>query len=103
VADRHDVDRVAVGIGGEHRLRRDVAAGAAFVLDHHLLAPHLAETTGDDAGRIVDGAARRERHHEAHEAAWKCLGARNSHQRGRRQRGTAHRDKAAAEHGGFLL
>jgi hypothetical protein len=37
----------------------DIAARPALVLDHHLLAPHLGEPVGDDAGRRIDRAAGR--------------------------------------------
>ena len=59
---------VAVGRGAGGGLGGDIAAGAAAVLDHHLLAPDVGEPGGEDAGDGVGSAARRKRHDQPHEA-----------------------------------
>ena len=58
-----DQQRVAVGRQPLHRLDRDVAAGAAAVLDDHRLAERLAELGVDQPRRDVGAAAGREAHH----------------------------------------
>ena len=67
--DRHrqraDQDGVAVGLGARDRLGADIAAGAALVLDHHLLAPDLGQPVGEDARDHVGSAAGRKRHDQS--------------------------------------
>ena len=67
---RHrNVERVAVRrrrAGGAHG---DGAAGAGPVLDHHLLAPELAEMLGDDAGDHVGPGAGGDRDDHLHRTA----------------------------------
>ncbi|MCE2949313.1 MAG: hypothetical protein LXA50_19885 [Betaproteobacteria bacterium] len=57
---------VAVAAGARHDLGRDGAAGAAAVVDHELLSEFVAQPLADDAREQVGGAARCERHQEAH-------------------------------------
>ncbi|CPP17394.1 Uncharacterised protein [Bordetella pertussis] len=64
--DRAHVERVAVGRRVGARLGADIAAGAGPVLDHHGLAPHLAEIVGNQAREEIRAAARRERHDHRH-------------------------------------
>ena len=57
-----DVDRVAVGRRAREPADADRAAGAADVLDDHRLAQQRPHALGQNAGRHVGRAARRERH-----------------------------------------
>ena len=66
---RRDEEGVTVGSRLHGCLRSDIAAGAAFVLDHHLLAPELGQPVGKHAGDRIGRSARGKRHHEAHVAA----------------------------------
>ena len=99
-----DVHGVAIGSGARDLLGGDVAAGARLVLDHDLLAPHLAEPRAEDAGDAVDAAAGRERHHQLHDAGGPGLdgGLREGRPvgEGRRERGGGreHGETAAGEH-----
>ena len=54
---RAEMQRVAVGRRLRGLRRADIAAGAGAVLDHDLLAPHLAELRGDDARQRIERAA----------------------------------------------
>ena len=54
--------RVAIGRGLGHRIRRQVAARAGFVFDHHRAAQLRAQHRGQRAGHGVGGAARRGAH-----------------------------------------
>ena len=63
---RAEVQRVAVGRRLRGLRRADIAAGAGAVLDHDLLAPHLAELLADDARQRVERAAGAEGDHHAH-------------------------------------
>src|SRR5262249_23297341 len=65
VGHRGDVERVAVGIGSRRDLSADIGAGAATVLDHHLLTPSLREPVAKDACDHVGGAAGHERNDDA--------------------------------------
>src|SRR5262249_30145657 len=65
VGHRGDVERVAVGIGSGCDLSADIGAGAAAVLDDHLLTPGLGEPIARDGGDRVGGAAGHERNDEA--------------------------------------
>jgi hypothetical protein len=64
---------VAVGCGLGRFGRADIAAGAATVLDHHRVAPHLRELLADDPRRDVGRAAGRERDDESHRLVWEAL------------------------------
>ena len=68
VAERCDVDGVAVGIGARHGLGGDIAGGAGLVFDHDLLAPDFRQLRRHDPRRAVDRAAGRDRADQAHEA-----------------------------------
>ena len=68
-AGRRDQERVAVGLGFEHRLGPEVRRGARPVLDDHRLAPARRELLADDARHRVEHVAGRHRHHELHGAA----------------------------------
>jgi hypothetical protein len=59
----HDDLRAAPG--ARRRRDPDIAAGAAAVLDHELLAELASELLRHDAGDDVGRAAGRERHHQA--------------------------------------
>ena len=98
---RPDQDRVAIGVGARDRLGADIAAGAALVLDHHLLAPERGEPVGEDAGDRVGSASRRERNDQANDAARPALCARGAHRQGRseRRRGGKPDQPAAGDHG----
>src|SRR5262245_3743948 len=67
--ERGDVDGVAVGVGTRDEFGCDVAARAALVLDHDLLAPSLRQPGGDDASGGVDASTRCERANDAHDLA----------------------------------
>jgi hypothetical protein len=62
------VERVAVRRRLRRRLAGDVAAGAAAVLDHDLLAPGLRQVPGHDARDGIGAAAGRIGHDQAHVA-----------------------------------
>ena len=68
-------------LGGE------IAAGAAAVLDDHLLAPDLREPLTDDAGDGVGAAAGREGDDQADVPVRPGLRQRRPMDEGRRQRG----------------
>jgi hypothetical protein len=61
-----DEQRVAVGRGARDVVRADGPGGAGDVLDHHGVAPALAQLLRHHARQHVERAARRERHHELH-------------------------------------
>ena len=84
VRDRDDQQRVAVGKRVCRRFGADHAAGAAAVVDHHLLAEPIAQLLRDHAPDHVVAAAGRERNDEPHRLARIVLG---HHRRGERQRG----------------
>jgi hypothetical protein len=63
---RGDDEVVAVGLGIGDGLHADYAAGAGARLDEELLLEHAGEVIGDDAGKNVGGAARREGIDDAH-------------------------------------
>ena len=71
-----DQHRVAVRVGPRDHLGADIGAGAAFVLDHDLLAPRLGKRIGDDAGDGVGRPARCIRHDDTHESARPLLSRR---------------------------
>ena len=79
--------RVAVGLGVDHRLRPEVAGCAAPVLDHDLLAPHLRQAERERSPECIAAAAGRERHHQAHMPV--RIGLRGCVARQGRQRGRA--------------
>ena len=56
--NRAHQDGVAVGLGPGHRGSTDVAAGAAAILDHDLLAKVFDHARGDKARHYVGRAAR---------------------------------------------
>ena len=62
--DRREHQRVAVGIGLGDGGRRDGAAGAAAIADHHRLADGVAELLAEQASDEIGGAAGRHRDHE---------------------------------------
>ena len=59
------MQRIAVGRRLRGRGGADIAAGAGAVLDHHVLAPGLAELLRHDAAERVDGAAGGKRNQDA--------------------------------------
>ncbi len=59
--DAAQAERVAVGRRLGQRIHADIAARAALVLDHPLLAGDLRHLGAEDAGQGVGGAAGRER------------------------------------------
>jgi hypothetical protein len=63
-------DRVAVGGALGDRAGRDRAAGAAAILDHHLLPERLAHALGDEARERIIAAAGRERHDQRDWTRW---------------------------------
>ena len=65
-ADRAEHERVAVGRGLGDAVRAGHAAGAADVLDHHLLAEDFGQPRRQHAAEHVDRAAGGERHHHGH-------------------------------------
>ena len=64
-SDRAHQDRVAVGIGADHQLGRDVAGSTGAVVHDDLLAHHLAHFGRDRPGGAVGAAAGREAHDHA--------------------------------------
>ena len=58
--------RVSVRLRIDHRLSRDVIAGAGFVLDHELLAKLFRKPLPDQARQNIGCAARRISHHKPH-------------------------------------
>ena len=62
---RAEKQRVAVGRRARGEFRRDVAAGAGAIVDHHLLAPALAQPLAHHARENIGGAARPERDDDA--------------------------------------
>ena len=70
--------RVAVGGRARDAFDRDRAAGAGAVLDHELLAEHVAEALRDDARHAVGVAAGRERHDDLHRPVRPVLGLRRA-------------------------
>ena len=64
-AEQRHVQRVAVGLGTRHRLDRQVASGAAAILDVDLLAEQLAELGADHAADDVARPAGGKSDHEA--------------------------------------
>src|ERR1041384_5057612 len=77
---------VAIGRALRHRLGRDVTAGARTVLDHHLLAPALAELLPERSRQDVARAARGESDHEADRLLGKTLCQRMRRRAGEQQR-----------------
>ena len=82
---RHRCDRegdvvdqqcVAVGRRARNLRRGDRPAGAGTVLDQHRLAERLAHALADQPRDDVGGAARRERHQDAHGLRGELLGGR---------------------------
>ena len=59
-----DQHGVAVGLRLRHLARRDVAAGAAPVLDDDAVAPFLGEPLAEDARNRIGRPTRREGHDE---------------------------------------
>ena len=57
-------DGVAIGRRLRHARGADHAAGAADVLDDDLLAQHLGQPLGDNAGEHIGAAAGRKAHHQ---------------------------------------
>ena len=74
----HPQQRVAVGHGLRHELRRDIAAGAAAVIDHELLADRAGELLRHHAHDDVRPAARRDRQHQAYRLGGITLSDRGS-------------------------
>ena len=62
----HREQRVAVGRRVGHGLGRVQPAGARPVVDHHRLAPALAQALGDAADQHIEPAARRHPEHDLH-------------------------------------
>src|SRR5262245_6287537 len=67
--ERGAVGGVASGVRTRDEFGCDVAARAALVLDHDLLAPRLRQPGGDDASGGVDSSTRCERADDAHDLA----------------------------------
>ena len=81
VGEAAEQERIAVGRGLHHAVRAGHAAGAADVLDDHLLAEHAAQAGGEDAPDRVDRAARRIGHHHGDRTRRPLLRRRRSRQR----------------------
>ncbi len=76
---RGEQQRVAVRVGLGHRLRAGIATAARPVLHDELLAQLLAELLRQEARHHVDGATRRIRIDDAHDAVGIVLGRRRPH------------------------
>ncbi len=74
--DTTEHDLIAVGSGLGDTRRSSHAAGAADVLDHHLLAENLRQPRRQDAPHRIRRAARRERDHHGHGPRRPSLGRR---------------------------
>ena len=90
-----DQQGVAVRRHAGDRGGRDVAAGAAAVLDDHRLAERFAERRVDDAGGDVGAAAGREAHHHG-DLPVRILRLRGER---REQRSECGKDQPAKDHG----
>ena len=85
VAGVDQQQRVAIGRRRDDRLGAEIAAGAALVLDDEGLAEPLGQPLPDQAAGDVGGAARRERHHDAHRPGRIVERHGGARQRGQRQ------------------
>jgi hypothetical protein len=68
VIGRGEQQHVAVGRRLGERVGRHHAAGTRLVLDHHRLAEICCQFFREQPRHQIDGAAGRERHHQAHRA-----------------------------------
>ncbi len=93
VGARVEEDRVAIGLGGRHRIGADRAAGAAAVLDDEAAAGQGRELLEEDAADRVGAAAGRIGHDDAHRAGGPGLGAGEAWGR---ERGKAAGERGAA-------
>jgi hypothetical protein len=88
--DRHHQQRVAVRRGGCRGLGADHAAGAAAVVDEHLVAELLGELVGDQPPDHVIAAAGRERNDQPHRLVGIVGGGRRGQRQQQRQRDEPH-------------
>src|SRR5262249_18995191 len=76
-----------VVVGGAHRADRDEPIAAWAVLDHHGLAPTLAQAVGEQSGADIDAAAGPKRYQELHGALRPSLRRRRRRRDNERKRG----------------
>jgi hypothetical protein len=105
-ADAAERERIAVGGGARHPGGPGHAAGAANVLDQHLLAQELGETLRQDTPHDVGAAAGRERNHHGHRPQrpiLRCSRHGRAQKRcGRDQGGNTTEDGALRDHAGTV-
>src|SRR6516165_9595630 len=74
-------------LGGDHRADRNEPIAAWAVLDHHGLAPTLAQAVGEQSGSDIDAAAGPERYQKLHGALRPSLRRRRRRRDNERKRG----------------
>jgi hypothetical protein len=74
-------------LGGDHRADRNEPIAAGTVLNHHGLAPTLAQAVGEQSGSDIDAAAGPECHQELHGALRPGLRRRRRRRDNERKRG----------------